>query len=228
MKSPSIPNPSHPARPLPSARSWRFYAAITFGVALLVGVGTLATLWIVRQSLISKYTARSPKPIPVAEVRSEDRQALNSKWGLFLADIDARRPTAPLTMSASEVNVFLSMIPPIKDRFHASIEGSLLRIEFSMPLDEVGMKGRYANGVGLVGLKLDADRVARLELVSAKLNGKEVPQWLRKQINLHREKNRDLDLVQRVLSDAKIGRYLESIEIRDGMVVFNPANRMSR
>ena len=157
-----------------------------------------------------------------AEVRSDDRQALKDKWSRFLTDLNAQRRTAPLTMSAPEINAFMSMIPQMKDRVYASVEGNLLRIEFSVPLDEVGMKGRFANGVSLVKLKVGDDGLAKIELVSAKQNGKELPRWFQNQINKHPEKNPDMNIVQRVLTDAKIGQHLESIEIRDGMLVFNP------
>jgi len=201
-------------------RSWRFYALVASAAVFLLAIGILAALWIYRQSLIGNYTSEAPAAIALADVRAEDRQALRDKWSRFFGDLQSQRPTAPLTMSPPEINAFISMIPQLKDRVHVGIEDNLLRAEFAVPLEDLGWKGRYANGIMLGKVQLGGDGLAEVELVSATLNGKPLPKWLLSQVH----KQEGLNIVQRVLRDAKIGRHLKSIEIKDQMLVFNPIN----
>ncbi len=206
-------------------RPWWFYGALTGGALLLVGAGAVLAVSLYAGLLIVRYTATAPQLITQAHVSGADRDALSRKWGAFYADLSAERPAAPLAMSPKELNVFASMMPALKDRVHVTIVGNKLRVEFSMPLEAVGnkvppplLKGRYANGVAWLNLCLGEDGFPRFDLISLELNGRRFPNWIRP----HLQGDRNLQAVLRTMHNDTLLSHLQSIDIRDGLLVFTP------
>jgi hypothetical protein len=198
--------------------------------ALLLLAAAVATLLLLyARAVIHKYTASRPEPITQTQATEEDAQALTTKWSEFADDLTAGRPVAPLTMSSTEVNVFLAMMPRLNKRVHVTISANRLRAEFSVPLDTVAghslpglPKGRYANGVALLTVSLGQDHRPRFGLDSLTLNGKPLPDWAKSEF----QRNPHVQDVLGVLSRGGLLSHLRSIEVRGDQLVFVPVNSM--
>lgn len=209
--SPNIPA----SLPAPKKRRWWLYTLSAFGALLLLAAGSFV-------ALLGYCTSREPMPITNANVTEADRDALRDKWLQFRQEVVEGRSPEPLRISPEEVNVFFSMLPRYRDRVHLSLVENRMRAEVSMPLEEVLPvlgSGRYVNGVDVFSVRLGANGFPQIEIVSAELNGKELPRWVKRQMGrpaLYRDIFYVLDL------PAFLER-LKSIEIRDGFVVLTPA-----
>jgi hypothetical protein len=201
-------------------RSWSFYAIITFAVTLFIVGSVYLALSVYRHSLIASYTSKTPAVLEVPAVSREDRKALQGKWSQFLDTLQEGQAAAPLTMSPYELNVFISMIKEFRDRVVLGIEENRIRVEFATPLDELGLEGRYANGVALLDMKVGQNGLPVIEPVSVKLNGKSPPEWVQSRL----DNPRDLDKVQSFFVDASLWKHVRNIEIKDGLLVFTPKN----
>ncbi len=174
-------------------------------------------------ALLGYYTSKEPMPIIKVDVTEADREALTEKWVQFHEEVTGGRPTAPFKASPKELNVFFSMLPRYRDRIHLSRAENRMRAEISRPLDPVLPligKGRYLNAAGTFDVRLGADGLPRVEIVSAHVNGKRLPRWLERQLG-RKELHQD---IFHVLGGAACLGQLKSIEIRDGFVVITPLN----
>ena len=197
-------------------RRWWLYVLLAFGALLLLSVGAFVALALC-------FTSKVPRPIPTADVTQADREALTEKWIQFHQEVTQGRATAPLQVSAKELNVFFSLLPRYKDCISLSLVGTNMRAEVSMPLDRllplVG-EGRYVNGADVFNVRLGADGFPRVEILSAEVNGKRLPRWVERLLGW-KELHRDIFYV---LDVAPFSERLKSIEIRDGFVVLTPVN----
>lgn len=195
---------------------WWLYALGALAALLLLAVVALAIL-------VGSYTSKKPMPITQAAVTEEDRTALIAKWAQFHQDVTSGHPTAPFQVSPKDLNVFMSIVPQLKDRAHLGIEQNHMRAEIAIPLDQVLLvigKGRYLNVVGRHNLRLETDKSLRLEILSATLNGKALPRWMLSRIASN-------SLNQDVFHTPDVASFLarlKSLEIRDGCLVFVPTN----
>jgi len=206
--------PSSPSAP--KKRRWWWYGLSAFAALLLLVGGALV-------AALLHYTSNGPMPITSANVTEVDREALREKWFQFRQDVSEGRSPEPLRISPEELNVFFSMLPRYRDRICLSIVDNRMRAEVSMPLGQVlpgiGV-GRYVNGVDVFSVRLGANGFPQIEIVSAELNGKELPRWVKRQMG-RPELYRDIFYV---LDLPAFLERLKSIEIRDGFVVLTPVN----
>jgi len=187
--------------------------AILGGVCFYFAMTRLAGLAV-------EYTEASPMQLPKVEASPSEQDALKRRVADFQKALDAGKPAA-LTLTGDELNALIASDASKsswKDRVRFAIQGSDLKCQLSMPLDDVAkvpgfsnLKGRYLNGAAAVKASMDTG-VLFVTLQSLEVKGKPLPEQflaaLRKE-NLAKEAYNDKDT-------AKLLNRLDGIKILDG------------
>jgi hypothetical protein len=110
-------------------------------------------------------TSKEPKQIPQIETTEADQQAARAKWEQFKAG----PPSAPVQestsgttttevapaatpganrveLTASEINQLIAGSRKLNGKAFVTIENNVARVQVSVPLEKVGLRGRYLNG----------------------------------------------------------------------------------
>ncbi|MBI5395809.1 MAG: hypothetical protein HZA91_10970 [Verrucomicrobia bacterium] len=222
MSNPNVPPPMPPAAP--KKRGCFFYGCLTAIIAgvLLAVLGGFGTYFAMKKlaGIAVDYTEATPAQLPKVEVSPSAFDALKKRMNDFKAALDASKPAA-LALTGDELNVLVAgeaSKSPWKDRVRFAIEGSDLKCQVSMPLDDMAkvpgfgkLKGRYLNGSAAVRATMETGTLV-VTLQSLEVRGKPLPsaflQALRKE-NLAKEAYNDAD-------NAKFLNRLESLKIAEG------------
>ncbi len=185
----------------------------------MVGIVLLAIAALL--TLLGRYTSRQPMAIPVAGISQADREALIERWSEFQPKVLHGLLTTPFVASTKDLDVFFSLMPRYGDCIRFSAEGDTLRAHLSLPLDRVIPvigKGRYLNATDTFRLGLGAEGVPRVEILSAEVNGRPLPGWVKRVLG-RKEFHQDIfDL----MGGPSFGRHLKDLKVRDGVVVMTP------
>jgi len=196
-------------------RRWVWVIGAAGGIALMA-IAVLLTL-------LGLYTSRRPMARPAAKITQADREALVERWGEFQPKVARGLPAAPFVASAKDLDVFFSLMLRYGDCIHFSAERDTLRADLSLPLDRVIPvigKGRYVNATDTFRIGLGAEGVPRVEILSAQVNGRPLPCWVKRVLG-RKEFHQDIfDL----MGGTPFMRHLKDIEVRDGVVVMTPLN----
>jgi len=138
---------------------------ILLGVAFFVG-GYVGVRYVV--------TSDKPKEIPQVEASEADQAAVKQRWEEFTAGprtppvevtnttTDASTTTTTevvpsptpvpnrIELSASDINQLIAGSRKLRGKAFVSIENNLARLQVSVPLEKVGLRGRFLNGELLV------------------------------------------------------------------------------
>lgn len=224
MSTPSVPTP--PPLPYPQKESSILRGCLLGCLVILVGIGVLAVLALAAvYSLVSgvmeDFTTESPREIPAVSIPEEQKALLFGKVDMFANAIEGKEaPLETLELGADEINVLLREYPEPNADFqwlHVTIVDDALRGEISMPLEELGLPGRYLNGSGeIVATLVDGD--LKVVLNSLEVDGKSLPIQMLTML-------RDFNFAQDANKDPKVRRSLERVEsivVRDGKLVITP------
>ena len=133
---------------------------ILLGVAFFIG-GYVGVRYVV--------TSDKPKEIPQVEASEADQAAVKQRWDQFTASqrtttiAEAPPPSADGTtttevvpsptpglnrieLSASDLNQLISGSRKLNGKAFVSIENNVARVQVSVPLEKVGLRGRFING----------------------------------------------------------------------------------
>jgi hypothetical protein len=133
---------------------------ILLGVAFFVG-GYVGVRYVV--------TSDKPKEIPQVEASEADQAAVKQRWDEFTAGprtttiAEAPTPAADGTtvtevvpsptpgpnrieLSASDINQLIAGSRKLNGKAFVSIENNIARVQVSVPLEKVGLRGRFING----------------------------------------------------------------------------------
>ena len=132
---------------------------ILLGVAFFVG-GYVGVRYVV--------TSDKPKEIPQVEASEADQAAVKQRWDEFTAGprtttvAEAPPPADGTTttevvptstpgpnrieLTASDINQLIAASRKLRGKAFVSIENNIARIQVSVPLDKVGLRGRFVNG----------------------------------------------------------------------------------
>jgi hypothetical protein len=112
-------------------------------------------------------TSKEPKQIPQIETTEADQQAARAKWEQFKAGprsapveetttssgtttgevAPAATPgTNRVELTAAEINQLIAGSRKLNGKGFVSIENNVARVQVSVPLEKVGLRGRYLNG----------------------------------------------------------------------------------
>jgi hypothetical protein len=130
---------------------------ILLGVAFFVG-GYVGVRYVV--------TDDKPKEIPQVETSEADQAAVKQRWDEFkagprtvpettpLPDGTTTTEVAPLAtpsanrieLSASDINQLIAGSRKLRGKAFVSVENNVARVQVSVPLEKVGLRGRFING----------------------------------------------------------------------------------
>jgi hypothetical protein len=208
----------------PKSRGCFFYGCLTAIIvavllAVVVGFGAYFTMTKLA-GLAVEYTEASPMQLPKVEASPSEQDALKRRVADFQKAMDAGKPAA-LALTGDELNMLIAgdaSKSSWKDRVRFDIQGSDLKCQLSMPLDDVAkvpgfgdLKGRYLNGSAVVKASMETGTLF-VTLQSLEVKGKPLPpaflQALRKE-NLAKEAYNDKD-------NAKFLNRLDGLKILDG------------
>lgn len=216
------PFPATPGEPAPRGRGCFFWGCMTLGVVgLLIGGCTAYAAYVLYES-VKTYTATTPLPVPVQEVKPGEQEAVQRR-----VDAYEKAPAgqaATLELSAADLNTLLVKGEPrLAGKAFVRIEDNKLFLDVSLPLKDIpflsvfpGLNDRFFNGKlalrpAIAGGRLD------LKIDQATVGDKELPRQFIDEFAASMVK----DFAEDVESGAQ-GRLLEgaeSLEVRDGKVI---------
>lgn len=189
---------------------------------LVIGLAVLLGLHQARK-LINQFTDTRPDILPAVNMSQSEIGNLEDRIRAFRENIQAGRPTPPLSLSAQEINGLIAGdagLEPLKGKVFVTIEGNELKGQVSLPMEDAGLpmfKGRYLNGTGTFEISLN-NGILRLTARRLEVKGRPLPatymQEIRKQ-NLARIFN-DKPRVTSVLD------RLSEVKVEDGRLVILP------
>jgi hypothetical protein len=111
-------------------------------------------------------TSKEPKPIPQIETTEADQEAARAKWEQFKAgprsapveetttsgttttEVAPAATPGPnrVELTASDINQLIAGSRKLNGKAFVSIENNVARVQVSVPLEKVGLRGRYLNG----------------------------------------------------------------------------------
>jgi hypothetical protein len=195
-------------------RGCAFYGCL---VILLVCLVLFLGCWLMWSQVVVPFVEQHSSPTQVGmtsqEIPAERIEDLRASSARFFEGIDAGRPVEVLTLDSADLGLVLRMFPelfPLAENTRLGFEGQRLRGEFTFPLDDFGLTGRFVNLSGTFDLSVRGEMVF-LTPYEVWVNGKLLPdsfiQELRT-INMVEKFSRSQKMIERV-------RRIQKIEIRD-------------
>jgi hypothetical protein len=207
--------------PVPKRRRWWFLGGLALLALVILVVAAVIAGVSYGNYLIRTYTSADPKPVPELVASPEALEQLKARWTAFQDAVNSGKPTAPLQLSAQDLNVFLSSLPDAGHRLHLSITDDRLRGQFCIPLDRSGqakLRGRYLNGVATFHLAFD-DGFLTLTVATLEANEQPIPHWLLSRL----QKRNLLASLDDNLNLTLLLQSLDSVEVHDGLITLTPS-----
>ena len=212
-----LPNPPKPRR------GCLFYGCLTclvcFIAILLAGLIGLHQL----KKMLYEYTDDQPMPLPQVQVSPAEAQEIRNRVDSFRDAVQTGRSTAPLELTADQINALLATDPDLKDvrgKIFVSIEGDRLKGQVSVPFTDLGLdrfRGRYLNGTSTFAvhfqngfLDVRADEIV--------VKGKPLPKTYMDAIH---KQNLAAGANENPRSSAGLN-HLQSIEVKEGKLILMP------
>ncbi len=204
-----------------------FYGCLI--VLILALVGGLSIFFGVRyaiNSFVNNYTDSRPTPLPKARISKDELAKLQKRIADFQAGLAAKKVTAPLDLSAAELNALISNDPAwseLKDKLFVEIVTNRIKGKVSIPLEGLGisrLRGRYLNGAATLNLSLTNGTLS-VFLDAVEVKGKPIPARFMgdlKRMNFAEGVNRQPGHVKTL-------QALESLEVNDGQILIKAKSR---
>ena len=225
MADPNIPPPQAPPPgssqvPAKQRGCW-FYGCLTLAIlALLGGIAAwIAVRYAVRTASgwVEGYTSTNRIPIESVSISQGELKSLQDRVVSFSRTLDGQQGSRDLVLSADEINALIQNDPQYKDlrsKLHVMLEGDQIKGKLSMPLDDVGFKDRYLNGLATIKVTL-ADGVLNINLKDVQVGDKPLPPAMLSEL-------RKYNFAQNVQTDPDAQRSLqkfESIQVKDSKLI---------
>jgi hypothetical protein len=134
-------------------------------------------------------TSKEPKEIPQIETTEAEQVAVKQRWEEFKAGprtVAAETTTAPdgttttevapaptgnrIELTASDINQLIAGSRKLSGKAYVAIENNVARVQVSVPLEKVGLRGRFLNGE--LQVRSSPDRNPRnIEITEVSLGG---------------------------------------------------------
>ena len=200
-----------------------FYGCISGTVLLvLVLVGALVGLHYFKK-MFNQMTDSQPMPLPEVQLSQAQMAEVQQRLDTFRQDVRAGRPTAPLALTADEINALIATdadLQSMKGKLYISIEGDQVKGQLSLRLDQLGLpmfQNRYLNAVGTFTVGVNNGNLS-LFAQNIVAKGKPLPE-------VYMDKIRKQNLAQQLNQDpnaaAALNR-LEQVQVKDGKLVIVP------
>lgn len=155
--------------------------------------------------------AEAGVPVPEFNASENQIQSVQERWEDFEQKTRAGQP-AEIELTADDINILIVTNRDIRGKVFASIDGSQLRLQTSIPFGELlGLRGYYFNDDITVEFK-DAESLENPQLSRLVVNEKQVPSDL---LSWKYRSRRLREYVADYRNDHNVG----SIAVRDGKVI---------
>ena len=200
-----------------------FYGCIASLVLLALMLGALLVGLHYVRKVVNQFTEAQPAKLPAVQMSQPELENLQQRLDAFQAAIRERRPAKPLTLTGDEINGLIAGGPEaqrLKDKVYVRLEGSQLKSDVSLPLQELGLgmfKGRYLNGNATFDLAL-RNGMLFVSARSIAVKGKPVP-------DVYMQEIRKQNLAARLINDPKtiaVLQGLRDIQVKDDKLVLEP------
>jgi len=212
----------HPMEPPPKqGRGCFFYGCLTAlvlaAILALVVFFTFRMIW----SSIDGYLDEEPVNFPQRTVSEAEYNEISGRLSNFFTGLETPGDPEPLILTDKDINAYLAYHPELTElnnSVHFSIENSQIKGTLSLPLDDMGMSGRFLNGQGVFDLSLEND-VLDLRIVSLTVRGHSLPEVFMSEI-------RKENFASEFLKDPEFRQVLENldrIEVKGNQIILTPA-----
>jgi hypothetical protein len=212
--------------PKPRRGCFFYGCIISLVLLLLIAIGGVVAVHYAKKALtglINEYTDTQPMALPKVQMPPAELERLKQRFTAFEEAVKADRPTAPLELSADEINALIASGPDkqeFKGKVYVSFDGDRVKGELSLPLKELGWKmvsNRYLNGSGTFNVSL-RNGVLFVSPQTIEVKGKQVPEMYMQGI---RAQNFAQGLTNDPSSMTVLGK-LQDIQIKDGKLLVVP------
>jgi len=227
MPDPNIPPPPVPpagAPPPPAPKQkhgcW-FYGCLTLAIlALLAAIGTwIAFRYFVKTASgwIEGYTSTNRIQIEQVSISQGELKSLQDRVASFSEALAGQKGSPELVLTADDINALIQHDPEykdVKDKLYVMLEGDQIKGKLSMPLDQVGFKDRYLNGLATIKVTL-AEGVLNINLKDVQVGDKPLPPAMLSEL-------RKYNFAQNIQNDPDAQRSLqkfESIQVKDSKLI---------
>jgi hypothetical protein len=180
--TPATPPAQPPQAAAPAPRKKRgclFWLTMVLILVVVILVAIAGSLWYGYYRVTHTLDAVA-KPTPVAAPAPAAAAAAERSYGTNDAQLRAAG-ALQFHVSVTELNDMIAVVPKLRElRERVYISGfdkNQITFQLSLPLDALGMPGRYFNGPVVIGLE-GADGQPRLRLVQVGEPGRGVPDFL--------------------------------------------------
>jgi hypothetical protein len=209
-----------------------FYGCLTLAILGLIlggalGIGLYYGVQKFNQT-VAEYTAATPTDLPVVTMGDAEYRALEERFATFGADLREGQATAPLLLSADEVNALLNRSQAMEDwkgRVHVQMDGDELRGQVSLPLDPIAqgpilkrLAGRYLNGAARLSVGMENGRLA-VRLAGMEVNHRSIPVEIMQRLSTINLADAAYDNPE----TASLLSRIRAVEVEDGRLVVTPA-----
>lgn len=185
-------------------------------VAFLIGLHQL-------KRMVNFYTDARPASLPTVQLTPAEIDEVKQRVESFQDAVRSGRPTPPLALTADEINAFIQTDPNfarVKGKLHITIEGSRVKGQVSLPLDDLGLRifrGRYLNASGIFAIRLQSGNLIVTPDVLV-VKGKPLP-------GVYMDKFRSQNFAEALNSDSRASvalNHLQEIRVTDGKLILVP------
>jgi hypothetical protein len=178
------------------------------------------------KNLVNRFTATEPMELPAVHMSQAEIDKLKQRCEAFQQAVHDHRATAPLVLSADDINALIDSVPEVqalKGKLYVGLESNQLQAQLSWPLPALGLtmfKGRYLNGSGTFDLSF-RDGVLSIRPQAIQVKGKPVPEVYMQGI---RGQNLAAGLTNQP-NTAAVLKGLQEIQVTEGKLVMVPKEK---
>ena len=203
-----------------------FYGCIAGLVLLALTLAALLVGLHYVKKLVNQFTETQPMELPAVHMSQAEIAQVRQRFDTFQAAVRERRPAKPLPLSGDDINALIaSSAEPqaLKAKFYVRLEGSQLKSEVSLPLQDFGLKmfrSRYLNGSATFDLAF-RNGALFVTAQSILVKGKPVPEVYMQEIRKH-------NLAEGWINDpgaVAVLQGLQDIQVKDGKLVIEPKDQ---
>ncbi len=205
-------------------RGCLFWGCLTVAVLSLLVVGAGVAVYMYGKHMVNQITADEPEAIPAYDATAEEVSiAQNKLESLRVAVREGKAVTVSFT--DRDLNTLIqhdATLAELKGKVHVSIDGSVIGLQTSVPLDKLGipfLAGKYFNGKLDMEVRNDNGK-PQLFVRNVTVKGKPAPdealrQW--KDVDMiDYLRQRDPNFQQ---AYGKLEEKVEELDVRDGKII---------
>jgi hypothetical protein len=166
---------------------------------------------------VDEYTDTEPMELPTLLLTQTELEELNQRLSEFGEAVREGEATEPLVLQGEEINALVANEEEFRDHVYLTIEDDEIKGQISLPLDQLGFKGRYLNGAAGFRVVLQNGDLA-VNVTSVEVKGKPFPEEFMQQL-------RAQNMAEGATEDPEVQAVLEKIEsitVEDGRLTITP------